>query len=89
MGDQSYIMDTPGFSSIYLDSIKEEEVKELMPEFLAYESQCRFQGCMHLGEPECGVKSAVSCQKIHAGRYLNYQKIIEEKKNSKSRRRYF
>ena len=43
-------MDTPGFSSIFVDDMKPEELKDYFPEFEAYEPECRFLGCVHVGE---------------------------------------
>lgn len=53
----TYLMDTPGFSSMYLEEIEPQELKDYFPEFEAYEPECRFQAdCVHIGEPVCGVK---------------------------------
>ena len=48
----SYIMDTPGFSSLYVGDIEKEELKYCFPEFSAYEGKCRFNGCSHTHEPD-------------------------------------
>lgn len=81
----TYFLDTPGFSSLYLQNISREELKEFFPEFWPYEDQCRFQGCMHLSEPDCAVKEALKEGKIHSSRYENY-KLFEEE--IRSQRRY-
>lgn len=81
----SYIVDTPGFSSLSVDYMEAEDVKELYPEFLEYEPQCKFKGCAHIHEPSCGVKDAVAEFKISEIRYNNYKQIYEECKN---KRRY-
>lgn len=81
----TYFLDTPGFSSLYLQNISREELKEFFPEFWPYENQCRFQGCMHLSEPDCAVKEALKEGKIHNSRYENY-KLFEEE--IRSQRRY-
>ena len=47
----SYIMDTPGFSSLYVNDFEKEELKYYFREFASYEGQCRFQGCDHVHEP--------------------------------------
>ena len=52
----SYIMDTPGFSSLYVNDFEKEELKYYFREFASYEGQCRFQGCDHVHEPGCAVK---------------------------------
>ena len=56
LGKDSYIMDTPGFSSLYVDDIGKEELKYCFPEFAPYEGKCRFNGCGHIHEPGCAVK---------------------------------
>ena len=60
---ETFVMDTPGFSSIFVDNMKPEELKDFFPEFEAYEPECRFLGCVHVGERECGVKEAVKAGK--------------------------
>lgn len=77
----TYIMDTPGFSSLYITDIEEKELKDYFREFVEYEGTCRFQGCIHINEPECAVKAAVSNGRISEERYLNYKRIYEEIKD--------
>ena len=67
------MMDTPGFSSLYIEDLEPEALKDFFPEFEAYEDECRFLGCAHIGERECGVKTAVQEHKIGQSRYDNYQ----------------
>lgn len=49
--ENSYIMDTPGFSSLYVNEFEKEELKYYFPEFEPYEGTCRFNGCDHVHEP--------------------------------------
>ena len=81
----TFLVDTPGFSSLYLTDMKEEELRAYFPEFVMYEPQCRFQGCMHIHEPGCAVKKALSEGKISQQRYDNYLALYEE---LKEKRRY-
>lgn len=81
----TYVMDTPGFSTIYVEELKPEELSSCFPEFEAYTPDCRFLGCAHVGEKECGVKNAVSEGKIAKSRYENYRLIYGELKD---KRRY-
>ena len=81
----SYIMDTPGFSSLYVNDFEKEELKKYFPEFIEYEGTCRFQGCDHVHEPGCMVKEAVEDGRIHSIRYRSYIEMYKELKN---RRRY-
>ena len=78
-------MDTPGFSSIYMDRVEKEELRQYFIEFAPYETACRFQGCAHIHEPECGVKEALAEGKISKLRYENYIRIYNE---IKDRRKY-
>ena len=82
---ESYICDTPGFSSIYLPDLEKEELKDYFPEFADYEPYCRFQGCVHVNEPDCRVKEALAGNQISQVRYENYQCLYRELKD---KRRY-
>ena len=83
--EESYIMDTPGFSSLYTNDFEKEELKQYFPEFHPFEGLCRYSGCDHVHEPGCAVKEAVEAGKIHRTRYENYLEMYEELKN---KRRY-
>ena len=79
----SYITDTPGFSSLYVNDFEKEELKYYFREFASYEGQCRFQGCDHVHEPGCAVKEALEEGKIHPIRYKNYLEMYTELKEKK------
>ncbi len=81
----SYIMDTPGFSSLYVNDFEKEELSQYFPEFAEYEGTCRFNGCSHVHEPGCMVRNAVENGRIHPVRYQDYTEMYEELKN---KRRY-
>lgn len=81
--ENTYFLDTPGFSSLYLQGIGYEELRDFFYEFREFEPYCRFQGCMHLSEPDCAVKKAVEEGKISSSRYDNYALLAEELKNRK------
>lgn len=83
--DNTYIMDTPGFSSLYMNDFEKEELKYYFTEFSEYEGQCRFLGCDHIHEPGCAVKQALDEGKIHQVRYMNYLEMYNE---LKEKRRY-
>ncbi len=83
--EDSYIMDTPGFSSLNVYNFEKEDLKYYFPEFTPFEGQCKFNGCDHVHEPGCAVKTAVLNKEIHEIRYKDYLEIYEELKN---RRRY-
>ncbi len=81
IGQDTYIMDTPGFSSMDLPGFEKEDLWTCYPEFVPYEPECRFIGCSHIGEPDCGVKNALAEGKISQVRYDNYVMLYEEMKN--------
>ena len=83
LGDGTYIMDTPGFTSLELPQITKEELGGYYPEFRAYEPLCKFRGCAHISEPECSVKEAVEAGKISQVRYENYKVLYRELKENK------
>lgn len=79
----TFVLDTPGFSSLFIDKFEEDEIKEYFQEFSPYEEQCRFQGCSHTHEPDCGVKRALEEGKISRIRYDNYVNIYTELKEKR------
>ena len=81
--DDTYIMDTPGFSSLFIQEFEKDELKDYFVEFNKYAGQCRFQGCVHIHEPDCMVKEALKEQKISRIRYDNYVLMYEELKEKK------
>ena len=85
LDEDTFICDTPGFSSIYLPDMEKEELGIYFPEIAEYEPFCRFQGCAHIHEPGCGVKEALEEKKISPIRYDNYKLLYEELKD---KRRY-
>lgn len=83
VSDHTFIMDTPGFSSMQLPEIEKEELAELFPEFAGWEQQCRFYGCSHIGEKDCGIKQALANGEISENRYQDYKLLYEELKSRK------
>lgn len=83
LGEDTYLMDTPGFSSLYLTDIDKEELRFYFPEFAEYENQCRFNGCSHIHEPGCAVKEALEEGKISRLRYEDYCYLYEELANAR------
>ena len=75
----SYIVDSPGFSSIHLEGIEAGDLKELFREFREPSEECKFANCNHIDEPECGVKQGVlngGISEIRYKRYLNFYKDL-------------
>ncbi len=85
LGEETYIVDTPGFTSLDISEITKEELGQYYPEFVQYEPYCKFSGCAHISEPSCGVKAAVTEGKISTVRYENYKILYQELKD---KRRY-
>ncbi|MDE5966561.1 MAG: ribosome small subunit-dependent GTPase A [Lachnospiraceae bacterium] len=82
----TYVMDTPGFTSLYIDDLEKETLWEYFHEFRQYEPMCRFASCSHIQEPDCGVKQAVLDGKIHQARYDSYVVLYGELENKRRRR---
>ena len=85
IGDDTYLMDTPGFSSLYIEGMEKEELKDYFTEFRPYEGQCKYQGCVHIHEPQCSVKEALEQGKLSILRYEDYVGLYNE---LKEKRRY-
>lgn len=83
IAEQTYIVDTPGFTSLSLGRMEKEELGNFYPEFTEYEKNCRFAGCSHISEPECGVKQALLEGKVGQVRYHNYVTLYEELKKQR------
>ena len=81
--EDTYILDTPGFSSIELYGIQKEGLGDFFPEIASRADGCRFAGCSHLTEPDCAVRKALEEGKISADRYENYRLFYEELKGRK------
>ena len=80
MEKDSYICDSPGFTSLMLPDIEAGELRYYYPEFAWYEGKCRFNGCVHVNEPDCAVKSAVEEGIISRERYDSYLCLYDELK---------
>lgn len=85
ISERSYILDTPGFSSIYVEDMEPEDLKLYFPEFEPFEEGCKFTGCVHIGEKVCGIKKAYEEGTIPSSRYENYTLLYNELKD---KRRY-
>ncbi len=83
VGEETYIMDTPGFSSLFVEEMECEDLKDYYNEFAEYQEACRFNGCVHINEPDCSVKSALEAGKLSSLRYDNYKQLYDELKNKK------
>jgi len=79
----TYLVDTPGFTSLWVQDIEPDQLHYYYPEFEKYEPACRFNGCVHINEPDCAVKAALGRGEISRIRYRNYCEIYEDLRNRK------
>lgn len=86
VSQETFLMDTPGFSSLDTIDVPKEELRFYFPEFGTYEGKCRFNGCQHMNEPDCAVKEAVETGVISRSRYENYRMFYHELKEKEKRR---
>ena len=81
LGDDTYVMDTPGFSSFdtdQMDIILKENLQYAFPDFAPYVGTCQFADCSHRREPGCAVRAALSKGEIGESRYDSYLKLYEK-----------
>lgn len=75
---ETYLFDTPGFSSMEISAIEARALDLYFREFMQYRRACRFQDCTHRSEPGCAVRAAYEKGEIQASRFENYLKIFED-----------
>lgn len=85
--ENTYIADTPGFSTFDISEIDYKELDKYFKEFKTLIEDCEFVGCTHIKEENCGIKNALKQGKIDDGRYSRFCKIYEELKE-KDRYKY-
>ena len=78
--ENTYIADTPGFSTFDISEIEYRELDKYFKEFKPLLENCEFVGCTHIKEDNCGIKQALQQGKIDNGRYERFCKIYEELK---------
>lgn len=78
IGENSWVVDTPGFSSLDMNFIGEDDLEFYFPEFEPFIEDCKFNSCKHINEPSCGVKEGLKDGKIAESRYESYIHFIEE-----------
>lgn len=84
----TYIADTPGFSTFDISEIEYNELEKHFKEFREHIKNCEFVGCAHIKEEKCGIKTAIQEGKISQDRYDRFCKIYEELKQIKERRKW-
>ena len=77
------LVDTPGFSSLSLDSIEKEDLGDYFPEMRERSDSCKFRECSHTHEPHCAIKAALAAGEISQSRYDHYVEFLQEIINKK------
>lgn len=80
---RTFVFDTPGFTTLYVNELEAKELRLYYNEFAECEGKCRFNGCVHVSEPDCRVKELVADGVINQERYDTYIEIYNELKNIK------
>lgn len=83
--ENSYIVDSPGFTSLFLHHIPSEKLQYHFREFTPFLHKCYYTGCLHIHEPDCAVKEEVG-KAIPQERYERYVTIYQELKEEEERR---
>ena len=81
LGEDTYVADTPGFSSFdtdQMDVILKENLQYAFPDFGAHIGRCQFHDCSHRAEPGCAVREAVEAGTIEKSRYDSYLRLYEK-----------
>ena len=81
LGEETYVADTPGFSSFdtdQMDVMLKENLQYAFPDFGPYIGSCQFHDCSHRKEPGCAVTAALAAGKIEQTRYDSYLKLYEK-----------
>lgn len=78
INENTYIADTPGFSTFDISEIEYRELDKYFKEFKQVLGNCEFVGCTHIKEENCGIKQAIKQGKIDEARYERFCKIYNE-----------
>lgn len=84
--ENSYIVDTPGFSTFEITEIESKDLDKYFREFTQEIENCRYVGCTHIKENECGIKYAIELGRISSKRYERFCKIYNELKEKEDRK---
>lgn len=84
--ENTFIADTPGFSSFEISEIESNQLDKNFREFNNEIPSCEFVGCTHIKEKNCGIKKAIEENRISKERYERYLKIYEELKDKEKHR---
>jgi len=74
----SYIVDSPGFSSLFFDTIEDSELAYYFKEFREFLGECKYNNCLHINEPNCAIKDEVEKGNVSKKRYDRYVRFLAE-----------
>lgn len=77
LGEQTFIVDTPGVREFGLVDVEPFEVSLYFPEMVDHRERCRFHNCTHRHEPSCAVRQALETGSISESRYRSFVNILE------------
>lgn len=78
LDEDTFLFDTPGFTSLELEKTEPCEIRLLFPEFDSLSYGCRYSDCCHINEPDCAVKAAMAEGSVSSSRYNSYLMMMEE-----------
>jgi len=81
--DDSYIIDTPGFSMLDIHGLDIYDLDLVYSEYVEVSNKCKYHRCSHTVEPNCFVKELVSLDKLNKDRYNRYCEIHNELKHKR------
>lgn len=85
LGENGYIIDTPGIKGFGTFDMEDEEVGHYFKEIFEFSANCKYGNCTHRHEPGCAVREAVEKHYISESRYASYLNILEDKEEGKYR----
>ncbi|MBI4646707.1 MAG: ribosome small subunit-dependent GTPase A [Bacteroidia bacterium] len=80
LANGGYIIDTPGLKAFGAVDMEKGEIYHFFPEIFRISNGCQYYNCMHTGEPNCAVKTALGLGEISESRYISYLGMLEEDK---------
>lgn len=86
LDENSFIVDTPGFTSLDLTGVDHREIRNYFVEFEEFQQQCKFQDCLHDKEAGCAVKEALQNREIWQSRYDSYIQLKEQLSSQTARK---
>ncbi len=88
INENTYIADTPGFSTFSIEEIESKNLAIYFKEMKNEIKNCEFVGCTHIKEENCGIKEAIKEEKINTERYDRFCKIYQELKQREERKKW-